>query len=145
MRKPLQHKKGISSILGTVIVLAITIALGALLYAYSQGMFGNLTQNVNVNAQAQIIVNPSTSQAYLQLTLVNDGNVNVNITSLSINSATVAQFAPTSILPGQTFQHVYPLQGKFNAGQYYTVIIGGTTGVGKPFNITLNVLASETA
>jgi len=143
----MQHrsKKGISSILGTVIVLAITIALGALLYAYSQGMFGNLTQNVNVNAQAQIIVNPSTSQAYLQLTLINDGNVNVNITSVYINGQPVSNFNLTSILPGQTYQHVYLLKGVYNAGQYYTVIIYGTTGVGKQFSVTLNVLASETS
>jgi archaeal flagellin N-terminal-like domain len=125
-----RSKKGISSILGTVIVLAITIALGALLYAYSQGMFGSLTQNVNVDAQAQIIVNPSTSQAYLQLTLVNDGNVNVNITSVYVNGQRVSNFNPTSILPGQTYQNVYPLKGVYNAGQYYTVIINGKTDVG---------------
>lgn len=141
----MQHrsKKGISSILGTVIVLAITIALGALLYSYSQGMLGNLTQNVNVNAQAQIIVNPSTSQAYLQLTLINDGNVNVKIISVTVDGQSVSNFSTISILPGQTYQQVYPLTGAYNAGQYYTVIISGTTDVGKQFSIALNVLASE--
>ncbi|MEM0067802.1 MAG: archaellin/type IV pilin N-terminal domain-containing protein, partial [Saccharolobus sp.] len=33
--------KGLSSILGTVIVLAITLVLGGLLYAYSNGMFSS--------------------------------------------------------------------------------------------------------
>ena len=137
--------KGISSILGTVIVLAITIALGALLYAYSQGMFSNLTQNVNVNAQAQIIVNPSNNQAYLQITLNNNGNVNVNITSISVNgnSNAVSGFTTIKLLPGQTYQQVFQLQGSYNPGQYYTVVITGVTSVGKTFSIALNVLASE--
>ena len=74
-----KSKRGLSSILGTVIVLAITIALGGLLYAYSNGMFGNMTQNANVNAQAQLIVNISTNQSYLQFSLQNNGNIQVQM------------------------------------------------------------------
>ena len=83
----MRRTKGISSILGTVIVLAITIALGALLYAYANGMFSNLTQNVNVGAQAQIIVNPSTGESYLQFSLTNNGNIQVIIYNITVRGA----------------------------------------------------------
>ena len=112
-----KSRKGISSILGTVIVLAITIALGALLYAYSQGMFGNLTQNVNVNAQAQIIVNPSSGNAYLQLTLTNNGNTNVEISNVTVNDIAVPNASGISLQPGQTYQNVFTLSGNFTAGK----------------------------
>ena len=137
-----KRKKGISSILGTVIVLAITIALGALLYAYANGMFGNLTQNVNVNAQAQLIVNPSTGQAYLQYSLTNNGNIQVNITSIVINGN--AMSVNIVLNPGQTYQNVTALVGTYHAGSYYTVIFEGHTATGKPFSVAENVLASET-
>ena len=138
-----KSKKGLSSILGTVIVLAITIALGALLYAYANGMFGNLTQNVNVAAQAQLIVNPSTGGAYLQYSLTNNGNIKVNITSISINGKSVT--AGISLNPGETYQNVVTLTGNFTPGTYYTVIFQGQTSTGKAFSIAENVLASETA
>jgi len=142
MSKAIKRKKGISSILGTVIVLAITIALGALLYAYTNGMFGNLTQNVNVNAQAQLIVNPSTGQAYLQYSLTNDGNIQVDITSIVINGN--AMSVNIVLNPGQTYQNVTTLTGTYQPGSYYTVIFEGHTATGKPFSVAENVLASET-
>ncbi|BFH74422.1 hypothetical protein SJAV_23660 [Sulfurisphaera javensis] len=143
----MKYAKGISSILGTVIVLAITIALGTLLYAYANGMFGNLTQNVNVNAQAEIIVNPSTNQSYLQYSLTNDGNIQVTITEILINGNSTPLNSGNIILnPGQTYQNVTKIQSGINIqpGSYYTVIFLGKTATGKPFSISLNVLASET-
>lgn len=138
--------KGISSILGTVIVLVITIALGSLLYAYSNGMFGNLTQNVNVNIQAQIITNPSTGQAYLQYSLTNNGNLRVNITSIEIGKQPVQNFNIV-LNPGQTYQNITVLPSTLGIqpGSYYTVIFAGQTATGKPFLEALNVLASSTA
>lgn len=151
----MRRTKGISSILGTVIVVAITIALGALLYAYSNGMFSNLTQNVNVNAQAQIIVNPSTGEAYLQFSLTNNGNLQViiyNITVEGTSNTNSLGYASNSVSielnPGQSYQNILPIASSslpVQAGNYYTVIFLGKTSTGKPFSIVLNVLASETA
>lgn len=140
----MRKNKAISSILGTVIVLAITIALGTLLYAYSNGMFGNLTQNVNVNAQAQIIVNPSTNQAYLQYSLTNNGNLKVYISSIEIDGVSV-KGTIISLNPGETYQNVTPVTNmNIQPGSYYTVIFVGKSATNKTFSIALNVLASET-
>lgn len=140
----MRKNKAISSILGTVIVLAITISLGTLLYAYSNGMFGNLTQNVNVNAQAQIIVNPSTNQAYLQYSLTNNGNLKVYISSIEIDGVSV-KGTIISLNPGETYQNVTPVTNmNIQPGSYYTVIFVGKSATNKTFSIALNVLASET-
>ena len=133
--------RGISSILGTVIVVAITVALGALLYTYATGMFNTLTQTTNVNAQAQIIVNPSTNQAYLEYTLQNNGNIEVNISAIIIGNETIH----TNILlvPGNSLSNVTILHGNFTIGAYYTVVFVGENTAHKPFTEALNVLASE--
>lgn len=136
-------KKGISSILGTVIVLAITITLGALLYAYATGLFSSMTQTVNVNIQANIIVNPTTNQAILSYTLQNNGNIEVNITSIVVNGQTIP--VHIVLIPGQTVSNVTALPGSYTIGDYYTVIFEGQTAAHKPFTQALNVLASETA
>ena len=142
----IKAKKGLSSIMGTVIVLAITIALGALLYAYANGLFGILTQNVSVTAQAQIIVNPSTGVAYLEYSLTNNGNLRVTVTEISVNGNVVNNTAIT-LIPGQTYSYVQVLPSSLGvqAGEYYTVIFMGLTSTEKPFSITLNVLASSAA
>ena len=134
--------RGISSILGTVIVIAITVALGALLYAYSTGMFSSLTQSNNVEAQAQIIVNPSSGQTYLQYTLQNTGNIEINISTIKVGNVTVP--AHILLIPGNTVTNVTTLSGNFTIGSYYTVIFIGQTTSHKPFTQALNVLASET-
>ena len=133
--------------MGTVIVLAVTIALGVLLYAYSQGMFGSLTQNVNVNVQAQIIVNPSSNQAYLQYSLTNNGNLKVYITQISVQGTGISSGTMNvniTLLPGDSYSNVTPLSGTLSAGSYYTVIITGHTSTGKPVQLAENVLASTT-
>lgn len=134
-------KKGVSSILGTVIVLAITIALGGILYAYVNGMFNNISQVTEVNAQVELVVNPTTGEAVLQYTLSNSGTIAVNITSISVNGKTI----PVSIelQPGTTVQNTTVLQGSYVAGQYYTVIISGHTATGKPLSVAENVLATD--
>ena len=142
MRIPRKTRKAISSILGTVIVVAITVALGALLYMYATGMFNTLTQSTNVNAQAQIIVNPSTNQAYLEYTLQNNGNIEVNISLIKVANVSI----PVHILlvPGNSVTNITSLTGNYTIGQYYTVVFVGQTTSHKPFTEALNVLASET-
>jgi len=135
------RNKAISSVLGTVIVLAITIALGGLLYAYSQGMFSNLTQNTNINVQAKIIVNPSTNDSYLQLTLVNNGNLGINITKVTIDSNGISIPINVYLPPGQQYSNTFPLTSKMIAGETYTVTVYGNSN-NKPVVETMNVLAS---
>ncbi|MCY0860362.1 MAG: hypothetical protein OWQ54_08020 [Sulfolobaceae archaeon] len=144
------HRKAISSIMGTIIVLAITLALGGLLYAYTQGLFNNLTQNVNVVTQYNLIVNPASSQAYLEVNLQNNGNIRVNVTSISIisgNSNFTYNFKDLVLQPGQTYQTIIPINSSISitAGNYYTVILTGVLPNGKPYTSVQNVLASTSS
>ncbi|AOL16218.1 hypothetical protein BFU36_05275 [Sulfolobus sp. A20] len=145
MYRRTKTKKALSSILGTVIVLAITLVLGSLLYAYASGMFSSLTQNANLQAQLNILVNPSNNEAYLQYYITNVGNTQIYIESISIINGSTKfspSFAPTLLQPGQSIQNVTLIDGQIIAGQYYTVVISGHLPNGKPYSIVQNVLAS---
>lgn len=144
-----KHKsKGLSSILGTVIVLAITLVLGGLLYAYANGMFSSLTQNANLQVQLSIYVNPNDNQAYLQYYITNVGSTQVYIDRIQIvnNGTLVASLGSSSkpilLEPGQSIQNITIINGQVIAGQYYTVEIIGHLPNGKPYSIVQNVLAS---
>lgn len=141
-----KNKKALSSIMGTVIVLAITLALGALLYSYAHGLFSNLTQNVNIVPQYSLVVNPDSNQAYLEVTIQNNGNIQVQLTSLAIYQASTQIYSDSSfsvtLQPGQTYQTVLVISAQITAGQYYTIVLSGKLPNGNPFTSVQNVLAS---
>ncbi|WCM37943.1 hypothetical protein GO599_11075 [Sulfolobus islandicus] len=141
----LKKRKGLSSILGTVIVLAITLVLGGLLYAYSNGLFSSLTQNTSLQTQLSIYVNPNTGQAYLQYYISNTGNTQIYLNSIVILNGTkniVISLNNDLLQPGQSIQNITSISGKITAGQYYTVEIVGNLPNGKPYSVVQNVLAS---
>ena len=138
-----KRTKGISAILGTVIVVAITIALGALLYAYATGLFSSMSQTTSVNIEAQILVNPSTGQAILEYSLQNNGNIQVYISKIKVENVTIP--ANITLVPGDSVTNIAVLNGTYTVGTYYTVVFIGETAAHKPFVEAVNVLASETA
>ncbi|GGT90451.1 hypothetical protein GCM10007116_05340 [Sulfodiicoccus acidiphilus] len=139
-------RKAVSSILGTVLVLAVTLALGGLLYSYSQGLFGSLTQQAQLQVSSQLVVSPS-GDAALQFSLQNYGNVEINVTHVSLLSptGTITYSNHTTIViePGQTVQEVQVgIQGVV-AGQYYTLLIEGVTSGGKTYQTSQEILAQS--
>ncbi len=130
--------------LGTIMVISITLVLGGLLYAYSTGMFGNLTHQVDISPSVTLIVNPTSGSAYLDYSFANDGNIQVSIKSIAIENAGQNSEASLNITlnPGQSIQGSTPVSGTYSAGSYYTVIISGTAASGQSFSDTLDVPAT---
>ena len=139
-------RKALSSILGTLIVLSITLALGGLLYMYSQGLFNNLTKSSNIPVSVSIY--PSGNNAALiGLSVQNAGNQVLNITAIKVlyNGRVIAYNSSiTAVVPaGQTYSQyfVVSVSQPIIPGQTYTVIIQGVEGT-QPFSQVLNVVAS---
>ncbi|WP_252896511.1 archaellin/type IV pilin N-terminal domain-containing protein [Metallosphaera hakonensis] len=57
-----------SSILGTILIISITLALGGLLFGYSRGLFNNLSTNENLYTQYELLSSTG-GFGYLQYTL----------------------------------------------------------------------------
>ena len=141
------RRKAISSIMGTLIVLAITLALGGLLYLYSQGLFNNLTKNNNIPVSASIYPNGNNA-AIVYLSVQNTGNqvVYINKVMVYYNGNLIAENTSVGaqIPAGQTYSQylIMTTNQAIVPGQSYTIIIQGTIGVNQPFSQVLNVVAS---
>ncbi|WP_149528631.1 pilin subunit UpsA [Sulfuracidifex tepidarius] len=141
--KTLKRRKAISSMLGTIMVISITLVLGGLLYAYSTGMFGNLTHQVDISPSVTLVVNPTSNSAYVDYSFANDGNIQVVLKSISVGNSTFTLGSNGLTLnPGQSVQGSLSLSGSYSAGSYYTVTISGDTSSGQPFSETLSVPAT---
>ena len=135
--------RGISPILGTIIISIITLGIfAALLYAFSYNIIGIITLKVKVSAAAQILVNSSSGEAYLQYFLVNGNNFYVHITHINVANQTTISVNIT-LKPGETYENVIrlPSTTHFQIGNYYTVVFVGYTAFGTTFSVNATALA----
>jgi len=144
MRKRLG--RGISSIMGTLLVLSITIALGGLLYMYSQGLFNNLTKSSNVPVTVQLY-SAGANEAVLYLSVQNPSNQVVQITSVKVmyEGQVIASNNTLAItVPAGNTVSTYVILSTSQAivsGDSYTVVLSGTMG-NNQFGQVVNVIAS---
>jgi flagellin-like protein len=144
MRKRLV--RGISSIMGTLLVLSITIALGGLLYMYSQGLFNNLTKSSNVPVTVELY-SAGANKAVLHLSVQNPSNQVVQITSVKVmyEGQVIASNNTLSItVPGGNSISTYVILSTSQtivSGNSYIVALSGTIG-NNQFGQVVNVIAS---
>ena len=135
--------KGLSPILGTIIISIIALgAFAALLYAFTYNIIGIITLKVKVSAAAQILVNSSSGEAYLQYILVNGNNFYVHITHINVGNQTSISVNIT-LKPSETYEKIIQLPNTthFQIGNYYTVVFVGYTAFGTPFSVNTTPLA----
>ena len=82
--KRIMKKKGISPVLASIILLAVTVAVGVGLASYVFGLFGSYTESAAVKASGspQLNVVNSTTTGFV-LTLVNSGSQADSVISVS--------------------------------------------------------------
>jgi archaeal flagellin N-terminal-like domain len=82
--------KSISPIIGTILIIVITVAIAGLFYAFTSGMFSSLTSSSNnlVNQQSKIISftinNVYCSNNIVYFDIYNNGNIPININNSQI-------------------------------------------------------------
>lgn len=136
----LKQKKGVSSILGTILIISITLALGGLLYGYSKGLFSNLSTNENLYTQYNLL--SSSNIGFLQYTLKNQGNVALHVEYIKIvgNNTNQIISVDTVIEPGQEIQNISQVSNII-PGNYYSIIVVAQTPNGQLYDSVSNVLA----
>ncbi|MGC9106031.1 MAG: hypothetical protein ACP5HQ_06380 [Thermoprotei archaeon] len=140
--------KAISSIMGTLIILAITMALGGLLYMYSQTLFNNLTKTTNIPITAQIY-SAGSAGAVVYLSVQNTGNQVVQINSLKLMyQGQVLGYNGTLniVIPaGSTYStYIYLRTSQpVVAGNSYLILVQGSVGNDQQFGQVINVVANR--
>lgn len=101
-------EKTLYKMLTVIIIIALTLILGYLIYINVGNMIINNNQQPELSIEAQIIINPSTGQTYLEYSLENNGHVEVEITNILVANSS---FVQNIILnPGDVYQNVIMLQ-----------------------------------
>jgi flagellin-like protein len=138
-------RRGISSIIGTLLVLAITVTAGALLYMYSQGLFNNVTHKATVPINVQMYVeNPHL--ALINFEIQNPTNEPITIQGIWVaNDTSNDGFFSANVVvpPGQSISITRQIIGSnyyYSLGNEYFVTFYGSIG-NQAFSDTVDVIA----
>jgi flagellin-like protein len=132
--RTLKHKRGISPLIATIILLAICIAGGALIYSIFFSTANTLNATGQLSVQTSSLIKDTQGHTVFTMTIKNVGNK--PFTSLSVTLASEAPGAiatvttTTPLQPGQSVSYVpaTALDGSsYIIGNSYNVIIRGTT------------------
>ncbi len=110
VRKYLRNRKGINTILASLLMVVIVVVAAVMVYAWSTGLLGTLLVQPNVGKEALTMdtygfpttVNPASSN--VSLTLRNAGTVAVTFTSYYVKNATGTTFTQSAWTSGPTIQ-----------------------------------------
>lgn len=104
-------KKGISTIIATIMLLMIAVALVSLMWSFSSGLFGSITEGAGKQADAaiiragtelSIISAKNTSLTNINVTIRNSGTQNIDADTLVafVDDGTASDTASGRIAPG---------------------------------------------
>ncbi len=115
----MKKQRGLSEILGTIIVLVITIFAGIFVYEFFFGAASRLIAGPGIQVESAQIVQ-SGSNYYLVTTIHNTGGMQINYVNITIPGT---QFSAKlgGMAPGGTEAGTFLVRG-YNPGTTYTIV-----------------------
>ena len=125
--RPHNAKKGISPLIATIILIAITIVIAIAVAGWVFGLFGSYsrTQAVTIVASAS---NCSASNGNCQIMVSNQGGSAVTVVSASINGASASLNTLNTVIPAGSSDVVTVTLNGYTAGQTVQVQLGLSNG-----------------
>lgn len=135
-KRGIRSKRGISTVVASILVLAITVALAV----------GLLTFGSSFMATQQKMQPPTTDQIKIEnvhfgatqadVTVRNIGVGNVNVTSIYVNGDLRLDLSATPITIGSGQTHTFAVSGTFVSGQAYTMKAATRNGGESTYTVT---------
>ncbi len=133
-----KERRGLSNIVGSLLMIVLTIVAALLLGHFAFGLFSSNSHNAQISLSDISVLNPggTSTTASVTVTVTDTGNDPVNITSVTVGGQTLYQYtknSPAIILqPGQS----YTFTGSISTG----------AGTANPLNVgsTIVVLVKAT-
>ena len=130
--RPHNAKKGISPVIATIILIAITIVIAIAVAGWVFGLFGSYsrTQAVTIVASASSC---TASGNYCQIMVSNQGGSAVTVVSASVDGQTIpaASISGSTVIPAGASSPVtiyFPSSNSYIAGQTVQVQLGLSNG-----------------
>ena|SRR3990172_1282375 len=138
------EKQAISPLIATLILIAITIVGGIVVYRLFLNTSGILSQNLHAT-----IGDVSLSESTLTVSVKNDETFPWSIASVKVNGATATLTGQPNIDPGKSAGMVFSIPGEIDApsdgilvGTAYTVSVTVTNTTGGTFVTSASVYAT---
>ncbi|MDG6907322.1 MAG: hypothetical protein JRN20_16235 [Nitrososphaerota archaeon] len=135
----LKKKAGISPIVATIILIAITVAAGLVVYGIMNGVIGTASNNTQISViQATLVQTSGSSGSSFSMTVKNSGSQPLNSVTVSVPSLGLSTSLKTlTITPS----------GALSPGESVSVTSGGPNAaactVGDTYAVQINATASN--
>ena len=127
IRKP-PRRRSIAQIQATVMIIAIVLMAGAMVYAATLEHNDILTHDVSCMITQKDLYDTGNGVAYLILGVANTGNQDIDITMEIIDDDNNAVMQNIGIIyPGEIVQHQISMNAEITEGLTYAIHITGTT------------------
>ncbi|MGD6805851.1 MAG: archaellin/type IV pilin N-terminal domain-containing protein [Candidatus Bathyarchaeia archaeon] len=148
LHRTLRQKRGISPLIATIILIAICIAGGALVYSIFFSTANTLSSSTQVNVQTASLIKDSAGNVNFTMTVKNVGNKPIDTISITLASEPPAQITAITPLaplqPGQTASYIptTAIARTYTVGNTYNVVITAHTTDGSSFAQTVSVMCT---
>jgi len=130
-------KRGVSPLLATIILIAITVAAGLVIYNLFFGTAGTASSQLNIQVQSVDIVQTS-SVTLISATIKNSGNKPITYCHVFVYVEGTTTPVDLNLLPSGTMD-----PGQTKSASTTTLPSGASVTVGKSYPVTISVMASD--
>jgi flagellin-like protein len=137
--------KAISPIIATIILIAITVAFGLVVYGIATGVAGSASSNTQLSVIQATLVQPSSGSASFSMTLKNSGStplnhLNVNVQGLTgLTNSSLTMMPQTTLSPGESISVMGTSTASCTVGNTYVIQISATAGNGGSYSTSTSV------
>ena len=146
MKAMAKRSRGISPLIATIILIAITVVGGLLVYSIFTSTSNTMSAKALVSVETVDLVKDTGGNANFNIVIKNAGNKpikDLKVKLASENEATVdlSTLPGGKLQPGQSVAYSAPsLSGSYTVGNSYTVVIKATFEDGSSFVTTAGVM-----
>lgn len=133
-------RKAISPIIATIVLVAITIVGGLLIYSFFYGTSGILQSKGQISVEAMDLVSTPSGTVF-SITVKNTGNKPATSVKVTLASESEEELLTADLQPGQSVSSVLSsLTGTYTIGESYPVVIKAEFSDGSTFAYTTSVI-----
>jgi len=145
MKTKTVKRRGISPLIATIILIAITVAGGLLVYSAFFSTAGVLSAKGQVAVENVKLVKETDGKVYFAITIKNTGNKPVSGLNVTLDGeATATVTLPgTALQPGQSVSCSPSLSNDYTIGDLYNVIVSAKFSDNSTFVDTFTVMCTS--
>jgi len=134
MRKLARSRKGSSLVLGTLLLVVVTLVAGLLFYNTIIGSVSSMTKNFNTQMSLLLLEGSNINATHITAFIRNTSQYTVEILNAYVNSE-IALLAQTVKIAASSLGTTY-VKGDYTRGTTYSVSLAGMFGTLITFHVT---------